>query len=343
MKVSVTSKQVTRDDVAKLAGVSSATVSHVVNNGPRNVSPETRAKVLQAIRELGYKPNAVARNLRRQRTSTLGLIIPDTFNPYFAEVARGIEAVAFENGYIVVLCHSHYNLEREIRYIDVLSEERVAGVIWVPATYDDMPAKRLLEYQIPLVILDRSIGRRDVLSVVADNFRGGYIATEHLISLGHRRIGCITRPVGLDHSNERIRGYQAALSDHNLPVDESLLVSGGYKFEDGRRAAMELIDCQPPPTALFAYNDIMAIGAMHAAKERGLRIPEHLSIVGFDDIPGAAFTFPPLTSVCQPKLEMGRLSAELLIDSISSQTKIEEAQVKMDVRLVVRQSTGVAP
>lgn len=299
---------------------------------------------MQAIRELGYKPNAVARNLRRQRTSTLGLIIPDTLNPYFPEVARGIEAVAFENGFIVILCHSHYDLEKELRYVDVLSAEQVAGVIWVPATEADTPYHRLDEYQIPTVVLDRSIGGDDILMVGADNFGGGYKATEYLIDLGHSRIGCITRPVGLEHSNDRTSGYQAALAAHGLPFEECLLAKGGYKFDDGYRAAAKLFDCEAPPTAIFAYNDLMAIGAIRAAKARNLRIPEDVSIVGFDDIPGAAFTFPPLTTICQPKLEMGRKSAEMLISAIKGEEEEDQQKsIRMDVRLVIRQTTGPGP
>jgi len=333
-------KRVTRDDVARKAGVSSATVSYVVNNGPRPVSASTRKKVLQAIRDLRYKPNAVARHLRLQRTPTLGLIIPDTFNPYFAEVARGIEAAAFENGFIVVLCHSHYELEKETRYIDVLTAERAAGVIWIPATEDNSPATRVLENQLPLVILDRTIGIRDVLSVVADNFRGGYLATSHLIGLGHRRIGFINRPVALEHSNDRLRGFKAALCDAGLNADDSLIISGGYRFDDGQLAAKRLLTLPERPTAIFAYNDLMAIGAYRAARELNLRIPQDVSVVGFDDIPGAEFTFPPLTSVCQPKLEMGRRCAEMLIDLINGKEQTGERQVKMDVQLKVRESTG---
>lgn len=340
MKSPLPSRRVTRDDVAKRAGVSSATVSYVVNNGPRQVSPKTQAKVLAAIEELGYRPNAVARNLRMQRTSTLGLIIPDTFNPYFAEVARGIESVAFENGYIVVLCHSNYDIEKELRYVDVLSSERAAGVIWVPATNQLEPADRLAENHIPFLLLDRNTGRDSVLSVVADNFQGGYLATEHLISLGHKRIGCITRPAPLDHSNDRIRGYKTALEDHGLPIDQQLLVLGGYRFEDGRRAARELLTSEAPPTAIVGYNDLMAIGALRAAGELGLKVPEDLSIVGFDDIPGAAFTFPPLTSVCLPKEEMGRRAAELLLNAIAGENETEQSSLTIEVSLNQRQSTA---
>jgi LacI family transcriptional regulator len=337
------SKRITRDDVARQAGVSSATVSYVINNAARPVSAETRKKVLQAIEELGYRPDGVARNLRRQRTSTLGLIVPDTFNPYFAEVAQGVEIVAFERGYVVILCHSNYDLDKEIQYVDVLSSERAAGVIWIPATSSFLPGEHLQAYHIPFVILDRVVGRENILSVVADNFYGGYLATQHLLSLGHQRICCITRPVGLDHSNARLRGYTTALTDHGYSLDECSLVVGGYRFEDGRQAALKILSTPERPTAIFAYNDLMAIGALRASRELGLRVPEDLSVVGFDDIPAAAFTFPPLTSVRQPKLAMGKRAVELLFAAINGENDPFQTQIKLEVELVVRASTGPAP
>ena len=175
---------VTRDDVARHAGVSPSTVSYVINNGPRSVSEETKARVLKAIKDLGYRPNAVARNLRRQRTSSLGLIIPDIINPYFAQVAQGIEAVAFERDFTVVFCHTKYSRKQELKYLDHLYVERAAGVLWIPATADPEPARRLKEYGLPVVMMDRVLEGVQIPSVVADNFRGGFLATEHLISLG---------------------------------------------------------------------------------------------------------------------------------------------------------------
>jgi len=329
-------------DVAERAEVSVATVSHVINE-TRPVSDELRLRVLAAMQALDYQPNALARGLRRRRTSTLGLIIPDTNNPYFAEVARGIEQAAFERDYSVILCHSDYSPERELQYVDVLRAERAAGVIWIPATECCEAAERLVEYGMPLVILDRHAPDVQCPSVVADNFRGGYFATQHLIQLGHRRIGCIARPVGLSHSQERILGYQAALSDYGLPVDEILIAKGGFRLEDGRRVTFQLLDLVPPPTAIFAYNDIMAIGALRAAHERGLCVPDDFSIVGFDDIPQAAFTCPALTTVSQPKLDMGRRGAKLLLDLIDGTGPPVEGDVPLEVRLVVRESTGQAP
>lgn len=328
--------------MAERAGVSVATVSHVIND-TRPVSDELRQRVLVAMDELDYQPNALARSLRRQRTSTLGLIIPDTNNPYFAEVARGIEQVAFERDFTVVLCHSDYSPERELQYVDVLRAERAAGALWIPATENSEAAQRLIEYGTPLVILDRRVPDVQCPSVLADNFRGGYVATEHLITLGHRRIGCIARPVGLSHSQDRILGYQAALRDYGLPVDEALIAPGGFRLENGRQATFFLLDLEPPPTAIFGYNDIMAIGALRAAHERGLHVPQDFSVVGFDDIPQAAFTCPALTTVSQPKLDMGRRGAELLLDLIAGKTPSLEADAPLEVQLIVRESTGRTP
>jgi LacI family transcriptional regulator len=331
---------VTRDEVAKEANVSAATVSYVVNNGPRPVAPETRNKVLAAIQKLGYRPNAVARNLRMQHTSTIGLIIPDTYNPFFAEVARGVEQIAFENNMTVVLCHSDYKLERELQYIEVLQAERAAGVIWFPATNSTEPAIRVGNYGMPLVILDRILAGVRAPFVVADNFLGGYLATKHLIELGHKVIACITRPMVLSHSSERIRGYRQALIDHDIPFNESLLITGGLRLEDGRNAGFQILEHPLKPTAIFAYNDFMAIGAMRAIHEKAVPIPTSISIVGFDDIPQAAFTSPALTTVSQPKLEMGRQGGALLLDVMDGRTISLKDNAPLSVKLVVRESTG---
>lgn len=334
---------VTRDDVARRAGVSPATVSYVVNNGPRPVSPETRTRVLQAIKDLGYQPNAIARSLRRQRTSTLGLVLPDTNNPYFAEVARAVETAAFSQDFRVVLCHSNYDPEREQQYMDLLIAERAAGVIWIPSTENPAPGMRLIERRVPLVLLDRKLEGLPTPAIVADNYQGGYLATEHLIKLGHRRIGFIARPVALTHAEERARGYAAALREHGLPVDQELIVAGGFRHDRGHAAACLLFRKASPPTAIFAYNDIMAIGALRAAWENRLRVPQDLSIVGFDDIPEAAFTCPSLTTVYQPKSEMGRRGAELLLQMIRGEAPAPVGAPHLAVHLVVRESSGPAP
>lgn len=334
---------VTSEDVAKIAGVSRATVSYVINGGPRPVSEETRQRVLEAIRQTGYQPNAVARNLRLQRTSTLGLIVPDTHNPYFSEVARGIEAIAFEHKYTVFLCHSGSELEREMQYVNMLHTQRVAGVIWIPGTADFTPYYKLKEYGIFTVIIDRQVPDEVVPAVMADNLQGGALATRHLIELGHRRIGYIRRPVELSHSRGRFEGYQTALRMSGIPFDEHLVVKGGFVLEDGRRAVNELLALPQPPTAIFAYNDIMAIGALRALFEAGLRVPQDFSLVGFDDIAQASFTCPALTTVHLPKFEMGQRGAKLLISLIEKQEPPAEILTPLGVHLIVRESSGAAP
>ncbi len=335
-------KRVDRDEVARLAGVSSATISYVINNGPRPVSPETRARVLDAIKKLGYQPNAVARNFRRQRTSTIGLILPDTENPYYAEVTRGIERVAMEQGYFVVQCHSDFSLKREVQFVDLLYTERAAGVVWVPTTESREPADKLAQYHLPTVMLDRTVPGVSTPSVVADNYRGAYLATKHLIDLGHKLIGCIGRPLDLSHSHSRIQGYRAALEEYGLPFDGGLVVRGGFRPDDGRTAGLELIGHSPRPTAIFAYNDYMAIGAMRAAYEKGLRVPDDLAIAGFDDIPQSALTCPSLTTIRQPKAELGSRAAQLILELIAGRAP-ETTSIMLDVELVVRESTVKQP
>ena len=338
------SNRVTRNDVARHARVSPSTVSYVINKGPRPVSAETRARVLSAIEELGYHPNAVARNLRSQRTRTVGLIIPDTCNTYFAEVAEGIESVAYEQNYTVVFCNSDYQLERELAYVDHLISDQAAGIIILPATSSLDALNRLLVYQIPTISLDRHVEGVDVPSIVANNFKGGYLATQHLISLGHKRIGCISRPVALSHAQERVNGYLSALADAQIPRDDVLFATGGYRMDNGKKAMEYLLGLDQPPTAVFCYNDTMAIGALRAVYEKGLRVPEDISITGFDNIIEASFTCPALTTVHQDKFEMGRRGMELLLKLINKEPDEELPPVPLlDVELVVRETTGPAP
>lgn len=335
-------RPITRNDVARLAGVSTATVSYVINDGPRRVSPETRAKVLEAISRLGYRPNKVAQNLRRQKTSMIGLIIPDTANPYFSEVSRGVEQVAFENGCTVVLCHSDYEVDRELKYVEILLAERCAGVLWIPASESKQAGEAFVKYGMPLIILDRVPEGLDAPRVVVDNFRGGYIATDYLIGLGHQRIGFISRPETSHHSQERLRGYLAALRDANIEVDKSLIVEAHtFRLDGGRRAAEVLLSHPEPPTAIFAYTDVMALGALRGIYEMGFKIPDDISLVGFDGTEQAAFACPSLTTVHQPKMEMGCKGAELLLSLIKNGERVVDSPKPLDVELIIRESTAV--
>ena len=334
-------RSITRDDVARKAGVSPATVSYVINNGPRSVADETRAKVVQAIKDLGYQPNALARNLRMQKTNSLGLIIPDNKNTFFAEVTLGVEQVAFDNKFNVIICHSAYRLERELAYIQMVISHQVAGVIWIPCTEEATAARQLENFHTPFVLLDRIVSNVESPSITVDNFQAGFQITQHLTSLGHKRIGYIGRPADLSHSIERFNGYRTALEQANIPFDPSLVVRGGFQHEDGSVACKRLLSLHSPPTCIVAYNDMNAIGAMHTAQELGLRVPDDLSFGGIDDISIAAYSFPALTTVEVPKFEMGALSAKLLIALIHEELPEEQRHTCLDVHLKVRSSTSV--
>lgn len=334
---------VTREDVVRRAKVSAATVSYVINGGPRPVSAETREKVLKAIQELGYKPNAVARNLRMQRTFTIGLVVPDFYNPYFAEVANGIEEAAMEKGYKVILLHSGYESAKEAQFVDLLRSERVEGVIWIPATSNlELPLK-LSEFSIPTVVFDRVGTQSELTAMVADNYSGGYIATRYLLDLGHRCIGYISRPVDLSHSQGRMRGYLDALKERGIQPDPNLIIHGGFSLEEGKRAFMELMKASNCITAIFTFNDIMAMGALRGAWEMGIKVPQQLSLVGFDDIPEAAFSCPALTTIHLDKVEMGRRGMQLLFQLINGETPGPDSTKAVEVYLVERESTGPPP
>ncbi|MFB0537887.1 MAG: LacI family DNA-binding transcriptional regulator [Anaerolineae bacterium] len=323
-------------DVAHRAGVSPTTVSHVINE-TRFVSEELRARVLEAMEELNYQPSAVARSLRRKETQTIGMIVPDSTNPFFAEVARGIEDTSFGQGYSVILCNSDGDMEKEQFYINVLVEKRVDGIIFVAAGGSAQHLRSLLERDMPLVIVDREIAGVEVDSVLTDNLQGGYLATKHLIELGHRRIGCIAGPSDLTPSAERVTGYKRALAEHNLVVNEHLIRKGDFQYESGCEAVREFLTMDEPPTAVFACNDLMAVGAISGVRKRGWRVPEDLAIVGFDDIALASFTNPPLTTIAQPKYEIGILAAQMLMERIKDETMPPRRHL-LETTLVVRES-----
>lgn len=334
---------VTRNDVARRAGVSPATVSYVINRGPRPVSAKARAKVLRAIEETGYEPSHIARSLRLKTTNTIGIILPDNSNPFFAALERGVSEAAFNAGYGLIICHSAYDVERETGFVNLIRSKQVDGVIFAPASHT-VPGLRLLsQYKIPVVVMDRKVRAPLIPSVTATDFRGGKLATEHLLDLGHRRIACIVRPFYLKHSTDRLRGCQAALRERGIDARPEWVVKGGFSFEAGADAMRQILKLDPRPTAVFAYNDIQAIGAMHAATEAGLRVPTDISIVGFDDIPEAAYVNPPLTTVSQPKREMGRLATEILVKMIADRNPALRKRIVLKTELIVRRSTAPPP
>jgi LacI family transcriptional regulator len=334
-------RRTTRADVARRARVSVATVSYVINNGPRPVATATRARVLRAIRQLDYGPSELARSLRLQRTRTIALILPDTANPFYAALAKGVEDTGFGHGYSVLFCHSDYDATRECAYAEVLIAKQVDGVVYIQATPDATTVRRLLQRGIPTVAVDREISGVEIDCVVADNYGGSRAATEHLLQLGHRRIGCIVRASALSNASERIRGYQTAMRQAGLEANPDLLVSTGHGYEDGRKAMAQLLGAESKPTAVVACADILAIGAIRAVRDLGLCVPEDVSVVGFDDIPPSAFLHPTLTTVAMPKWEMGQRATDVLMTRIQGGAIGQPAhRVILPTTLIVRESTG---
>jgi LacI family transcriptional regulator len=288
---------------------------------------------------LGYQPNVLARSLRRGITHTIGIILPDSANPYFAEVVRGIEDTSFEQGYSVILCNSDNDLEKEHHYTNVLVEKQVDGIIFVAAGLSAENIRALQARGVPLVLVDRLVPEVQVDNVLADNRHGGWLATRHLIELDHRAIACIAGPRGVRPSRERIDGYRQALEAAEIGFDPRWIVEGDFQYESGYVGAKKLFNQRPSPTAIFACNDLMAIGAYRFAHENNLQVPEQLSIIGFDDVCLAAYTNPPLTTIRQSKHEMGSRAATLLLERIAHQD-LQARQEVLDTQLVIRGSTA---
>ena len=328
-------------DVAECAGVSVTTVSHVINN-TRSVKPSTRQKVEEAMHSLGYQPNVLARSLRKGETLTIGIILPDNTNPYFAELVRGIEDSSFSQGYSVILCNSDNDLKKERLYTNVLLEKQVDGIIMVAAGSSGENIHHLQVRGVPLVLVDRRVPDIEADYVFADNQQGGFLAANHLVDLGHRAIACIAGPVGVQLSRERVAGYRQALGEAGIKIEKSWIVEGDFQYQSGYDAARVLFDREPVPTAIFACNDLMAIGVYRYAHEKGYHIPKQLSVVGFDDISLAAYTNPPLTTVRQFKHEMGSMAARLLLERMTQRDLAPRHEI-LDTQFVVRDSTARSP
>jgi len=328
---------VTIKDIAKLANVSITTVSRVINNKTEGVSEETRNRILQLVKELGYQPNAIARGLVTKKTKTVGLIIPDISNPFFPDIARGEEDSAHIYGYNVFLCNTDDNLEKESEYINALKEKYVDGIIF---TSSSIPKHEhitdLIKSGIPVVIMDRRIDSEDIYGVFLDNYEGGYIATKYLIDLGHKRIGCITGPLYISNAIERLEGYKRALVDNEIEVDNRLIFEGDYKINSGIIGAEKLLEHEV--TAIFASNDLMAYGAYKAIRSYGYKIPDDISVVGFDDIQLSQILEPQLTTIRQPAYDMGLAAARMLIKLVEGK-KLKKKIINFRPQLIIRQST----
>jgi LacI family transcriptional regulator len=323
-------------DVAARAGVSTATVSRALN-GKSTVDRDLVARVQQAAEELGYRPNGPARNLRRQEAAVVALIISDVENPFFTAIARGVEDVAHEVGYSVVLCNSDESAEKENRYIDVAIQERVAGVILSP-TGTTSSVEKLASRGTAFVAVDRPLPNQVCDVVLVDTRLAARQATAHLIAQGYERIGCITGPVGVRTADDRLAGYRDALRTAKLRGSSKLVRRTEYKAAGAHHAAQELLDQAEPPDALLVANSAMAVGVLQALHEHGTRPGKEVGLVAFDDAPWAELVDPPLSVVAQPAYEIGTVAARLLLARIADNTR-PATTTTLGARLIERGSS----
>ncbi len=325
-------------DVAKKAGVSIATVSRVINNGT-NVNAETRAKVQKAIKELKYQPSRVAKRLRSKSASSnlLGLLIPDIQNPFYVDVLRGVEDVAYQNNYAVIMCNFAQDEKKEKMYLDILQQESIDGLIAAPAHEKDPNVIKLLNEGLPIVCVDRGLAGKEVDVVVVNNRDGAYAAVDHLAKSGYKRIAYISGQKQIPSSKYREQGYCDALHANGLKLDRSLIKYGDSKHKSGVELCAELLSMDNPPDAIFTGNNLITLGALETIHKRKLRIPKDVAIVGFDDMYWSISLNPSLSAVRQPAYEIGRRACELLIQRITD-PKRSVIQMTLNTQFIVRES-----
>ena len=329
---------VTIEDVARRAGVSTATVSRVIAGKPY-VRDVLRIRVQDAIQALNYRPSRVARSLRVQRSSIIGLIISDIQNPFFTSVVRAVEDVAQQQGFSVMLCNSDECPEKEAAYIDLLLDEQVSGLIVSPAASDNEIYHRLAEAQVPVVVIDRRVESSPVDMVVADNTQAAFEVVSHLITNGYRRIGAGLGVPNASTGAERYEGYVRALTAHGIEVDPTRVRRGMPRSNFGHTLTLELLRLDNPPDAIFTGNNLLTIGALRAIDELGLRIPEDVALAAFDEMEWMFLVKPALTVVAQPTYAMGKKAAELLLQRIADPSRPPQ-EILLQPTIKVHESSG---
>ncbi|MCP8969771.1 LacI family DNA-binding transcriptional regulator [Ectobacillus ponti] len=323
-------------DVAKRANVSTATVSRVLSK-PEAVRRETIEKVMEAVQELNYQPNLLARQLRRLETKTILVVVPDITNTFFSKVLRGIEALTLEHGYRVLLGDTDNDVEQELEYLSILQQKQADGLILLTARMEASVIEEMAQ-QYPIVLACEYVEGAQIPTVSIDNISSARKATEYLIQLGHQRIGCITGPLTIVLGHDRLKGFRQAMAHNECMIDPLLVQEGDFSYESGFNMMTKLLALDAPPTAVFAASDQMAMGAVKAVQAKGLTVPDDISVIGFDDIAFSALFEPSLTTIAQPAYEIGVKAAELLLQLIQ-QEEIRRDQYILQDELVVRLST----
>lgn len=331
---------ITLKDIAEKTNCSVSTVSRVLNNKSKQyrIAEETEKLILETAHNLNYRPNELARGLRLKRSHTIGLVVPDISNPFFAYVSHLIQRHAYEAGYSLILCNTDEDIDLEIEQIELLKRKGVDGYIILPVGTKKDHIYELLTLNKPFVLLDRIFDDIKTNAVVVDNYKGAYQAVKHLIDNGHTRIAIIQGLQNTSTNNARVSGYINALKDHQIPLDEKLIVGNDFRKENGYIETKLLLRLEEPPTAIFTTSDLITLGTLQAISEENKTIPKDVSLVAFDEIDYAPFLVAPLTSVRQPRDLMGQVAVKLLIDDIKSRGTNKKERLVLDPKLILRKS-----
>jgi len=336
-------RHTTIKDIAKVAGVSHTTVYRALNDKPR-ISRSTKKRIVSIARRYHYQPNVLAQSLVLGRTKTLGLVITTIINPFYPELAKGIEDTARSLGYNIFLCCTNFDISLESRYIDMLLGRGVDGIIFTSAHTHDPNITRLVKDHFPLILVNRRVYGDPMMDrtdyVVVENVKGGFLAVEHLIKMGHKRIGVISGSPDSSAAVERLEGARKAFIEYELNPAELLVLEGDFLKPSGYEAAKKFLSMRDPPSAIFGVNDYMALGAYEAVLDAGLRVPEDIALIGFNDITFSAMKGIELTTIGQKKYEMGSIAVHTLIDKIEGRDGDKARQITLEPELIVRKSCG---
>lgn len=330
---------ITIADVAKRAGVSKMTVSRVINDSGYT-SKETRERVEQAIQELGYIPNALARSLRFKQTRTIGLIVTDITNPFFTTLARGVEDTASEQDFSVIFCNTDESLDEEARYVNVLMQKQIDGLLLVPAGGSLESVDFLHDHNLPFVLLDRRIPNITADVVYSNHEQGAYELTRHLLELGHERIALLSGPAEVTSASDRVAGYRRALAEAGMGQHVTPVYYSPFTREGGYKTAQQALAATPRPTALFAANNFIAVGALRALRDTGLKTVKDISIVTFDDLAESFIVEPFMTMIKQPAYEIGQRATALLLDRLEGKGPDSVQEIVLPTELIIRTSSG---
>ena len=324
-------------DVAKLASVSTTTVSHVINK-TRFVAEATQKRVWEAVEELNYAPSAVARSLKCNTTRTIGMLVTQSFNPFFAEKMHGVENYCYKQGYTLFMCNTEGDLDKQKHYLRMLAEKRVDGLLVMCSDLNEQLLAQLEKNtELPMVIMDWGPDSPHTDKIIDNSEEGGYLATKHLIENGHTKIGCVTGQLDKATCKERIHGFYRALSEANLTSNPDWIFEGDFECSSASKSVEKMLQMEDKPTALFCFNDIMALAAISKIQQTGLRVPEDISIIGYDNIELSAYFSPPLTTIHQPKRRVGKTAVEILLERIKD--KHHERRIfEMHPEVVTRKS-----